>query len=115
MGALARAGRVMRTGVACHGPEDAAVLRVMERVRAEHLYASWTSPGCPHCVIDACAAGTVDVSIHERHDARCGGDPGTAPRADSFRVHRRGRRIDRYNVVDDAWRPFDRIHSEGHR
>ena len=144
MGALALASRVARAGLAagalacvsapartapasatmparaavpagCHGPQDAAVSRVMERVRAEHLYASWTSPDCLQYFIDACGAGTVDVSIHERHDARCGGDLGTAPRVDSFRVHRRGERIDWYNAVDDAWRPFDRIHSEGHR
>ncbi len=99
----------------CHGRQDAAVSRVMEHVRAEHLYASWTTPDCLQFFIDACAASTVDVSIHERHDARCGGDPGTWPRVDSFRVHKRGKRIDWYNVVDDAWRPFDRIHSEGRR
>jgi hypothetical protein len=99
----------------CHGPQDAALERVMERVRAEHLYASWTTPDCFEFFIDACAASTVDVSIHERHDARCGGDPNTSPRVDSFRVHKRGTRIDWYNVVDDAWRPFDKIHSEGHR
>jgi hypothetical protein len=28
---------------------------------------------------------------------------------------RRGTRIDWLDVVDGAWRPFDRIHSEGHR
>ena len=26
-----------------------------------------------------------------------------------------GKRIDWYDVADDAWRPFDMIHSAGHR
>jgi hypothetical protein len=99
----------------CHGPQDAAVSRVMERVRAERLYAAWTTPECLHVFVDACATGSVDVSIHELHDARCGGDPDTSPRVDSFRVHERGTRIDWYNGVDDAWRPFEKIHTEGHR
>jgi hypothetical protein len=34
---------------------------------------------------------------------------------DSFRVWRRGARIDWLDIADDAWRPFDRIHLEGHR
>lgn len=107
----------MRSGVApgCHGDEDAAVSRLAARVRREHLYADWSKPGCLDFFVDACTAKTVDVSLHEKHDARCGGDPGTWPRVDSFRVWRHGTRIDWLNIVDDAWRPFDRIHSEGHR
>ena len=40
---------------------------------------------------------------------------GLVTRVDSFRVHKRGKRIDGYDVVGDAWRPFDKIHPEGHR
>ena len=99
----------------CHATEIAAVARVASRVRRDRLYASWTTPDCLSYFVDSCAAKTVDVSIHEKHDARCGGDPATWPTVDRFRVHRRGERIDWFNVVDATWRPFDRIHSEGHR
>ena len=107
--------RVAEPPPGCHGWEDAAVSRVAARVRRERLYAAWSKPGCLDFFVDACSARTVDVTIHEKHDARCGGDPATWPRVDSFRVYRRGARIDWYNLVDDAWRPFDKIHSEGHR
>ena len=99
----------------CHGTEDAATTRLMARVRREHLYESWTKPDCLRYFLDRCTAKTVDISLHEDHAARCGGDPATSPRVDSFRVYRRGKRIDWYNVVNDAWRPFDKIHSEGGR
>ena len=99
----------------CHGTEDAATARLMARVRREHLYESWTKPDCLQYFLDRCTARTVDISLHEDHADRCGGDPGTSPRVDSFRVYRRGKRIDWYNVANDAWRPFDKIHSEGGR
>ena len=99
----------------CHGDEDAATARLMARVRREHLYESWTRPDCLQYVLDACAGRSVDITIHEDHAARCGGDPATWPRVDSFRVVRRGARIDWFNLPNDAWRPFDKIHSEGGR
>ncbi len=99
----------------CHGTEDAATARLMARVRRERLYESWAKRDCLQYFLDRCTARTVDISLHEDHAARCGGDPGTSPRVDSFRVYRRGKRIDWYNVVVDAWRPFDKIHSEGGR
>ena len=99
----------------CHGREGAALSRVEALVRSERLYASWTTTDCLSYFAESCSAKTVDVSIHERHGARCGGDPATWPRVDSFRVYRHGMRIDWYNVVKDAWRPFDKIHAEGGR
>ncbi len=99
----------------CHGTEDAATARLMGRVRREHLYETWTKPDCLQYFLDACTARTVEITLHEDHAARCGGDPATSPRVDSFRVYRRGGRIDWYNVPKDAWRPFDKIHSEGGR
>jgi hypothetical protein len=99
----------------CRGAQDTAVSRLVARVRREHLYASWSPPGCLQYIVDRCTSAGVEVSLHEKHDERCGGDPATAPRVDSFRVHRDGRHIDWYDVVDDRWRPFDRIHPEGHR
>jgi hypothetical protein len=99
----------------CRGGEDAAMSRLAARVRREQLYEGRARPGCLNDVVDRCTAATIDVSLHEQHDARCGGDPGASPRVDSFRMHRRGARIEWYDVADDAWRPFDRIHSEGRR
>ena len=110
---LAASGVLLAPG--CHGTEDAAVDRLDKRVRHEHLYESWTKFYCLQYVVDACTAKAVDISIHEDHSPRCGGDPGTRPRVDSFRVHRHGDRIDWYNLPDDSWRPFDKIHSEGGR
>ena len=99
----------------CRGTEHAATARLMARVRHEHLYESWTKQTCLQYFLDACTAKTVDITLHEDHAVRCGGDPGTSPRVDSFRVYRRGGRIDWYNVVNDSWRPFEKIHSEGGR
>ena len=113
--ASAPAASLVARAPGCRGTEDAATARLMARVRREHLYESWTKRDCLQYFLDRCAARTVDISLYEDHAARCGGDPGTSPRVDSFRVYRRGRRIDWYSVVNDAWRPFDKIHSEGGR
>jgi hypothetical protein len=99
----------------CHGREEAASGRLARRVRDARLYQSWSKPGCLDYLVDQCDLAFVDVSIHEHHDGRCGGDPYTGPMVDSFRVYRRGTRIDWFNVVDAVYRPFDKIHSEGHR
>ena len=99
----------------CHGWEDVAVTRLMARVRRERLYQAWSKPGCPDYEVERCTREAVEVGLHEKHDERCGGDPHTWPRVDTFRVYRRGERIDWYNLPNDTWRPFDRIHSEGGR
>jgi hypothetical protein len=99
----------------CDGREDVAVSRLNERAWRDKLYASWTRPECLEVVVDACRKGSVDVSLHERHGQACGGDPATSPRVDSFRVWREGTRMDWYDVVDDAWRPFDKVRSKGGR
>ena len=113
--ASAPAASLVARAPGCRGTEDAATARLMARVRREHLYESWTKPDCLEYFLDRCTARTVEITLHEDHAARCGGDPGTWPRVDSFRVYRRGGRIDWYNLPNDAWRPFDKIHSEGHR
>ncbi len=113
--ASAPAGSLVSRAPGCHGTEDSATTRLMARVRREHLYESWTKADCLQYLLDRCTARTVDISLHEDHAVRCGGDPATSPRVDSFRVYRRGKRIDWYNVVNDTWRPFDKIHAEGGR
>ena len=99
----------------CHGAQEQAIARLSARVRREHLYESWSKPGCLDYVVDRCTTTAVEITLHEDHAPRCGGDPGTWPSVESFRVHVRGRRIDWYNLPDDTWRPFDKIHSEGRR
>ena len=75
---------------------------------------SGASPTCWPTALVIVTMGSLSPASR-RYQSRCGGDPATSPRVDSFRVYRRGKRIDWYNVVNDAWRPFDKIHSEGGR
>lgn len=71
----------------CSTPTDKrAVQRLKDKIRSDHLYASWTSAQCLWFDPEDCNRHAVEVAIHEIHDERCGGDPATSPVVDRFRV-----------------------------
>jgi hypothetical protein len=48
----------------------------------------------------------VQFALREKHDAKCGGDPGVAPIVDRYRVHRSDNHLEWYDVVKDVWLPY---------
>lgn len=109
---------------ACHaqGPDqcasaanDKAVSVLMHRIQREHLYSSWTTLQCLDVEIEACTARRVDIVIREHHDQKCGGDPDTSPVVDRFRVSKPAGTIQWYDVVNDDYLPFAKVHTVGQR
>ncbi len=94
---------------------DKAVSRLMQRVQREHLYTRWTTPQCLDFEIEDCTAHRVDIVIREQHDQKCGGDPDTSPVVDRFRVNKPTGTIQWYDVVNDDYLPFAKVHSVGQR
>jgi hypothetical protein len=44
--------------------------------------------------------------LHEKHNAKCGGDPETNPVVDRYRVRRASGEIELYDAVNDRWNPY---------
>lgn len=61
------------------------------------------SPSCVTYVTEETTSAYVVIAVRERHDARCGGDPDTAPVIDRFRVEGPSGRILVLDVVEDEW------------
>jgi hypothetical protein len=95
------------------GDEDAnlAFARLHVRIQREHLYAGHAR-GERECVFyepQPCDSMWVHVSVHERHDEVCGGDPATAPALDHFRVHRKTGLIEWVDFTSGDYVPFEYV------
>lgn len=83
-----------------------AIDALREKLKAERLYEPWAKEQCLGFYPEHCDAEKVDVAVRELHSAECGGDPATGPVVDRFRVHRKSKKIERYNVANDEYREF---------
>ncbi|MGH8820081.1 MAG: hypothetical protein ACREWJ_02165 [Rhodoferax sp.] len=95
--------------------DDKAVSALMQRIKREHLYTSWTTLQCLGFFIEGCTGRRVEIAIREQHDPKCGGDPDTSPVVDRFRVYKRTGTIQWYDVENDQYLPFSKVHSMGQR
>lgn len=82
-------------------PADRAVAMLRDRIVKDRPFS--VSPSCVTYVAEETTAAHVTIAVRERHDARCGGDPGTAPVIDRFRVEEASGRILVLDVVEDEW------------
>lgn len=87
--------------------DDGAVELVNAAVKKHQLTA--LSESCLNYRVDHADAATVDVDVHEKHDATCGGDPETSPRLFSFRVDRASHRLstDALDLADGEFKPIE--------
>ena len=92
-----------------------AVDALRARIKSEGLYASWAKAECLSFYIESCSRERVQVAVRELHSEHCGGDPHTEPIVDRFRFYKKSRRIQWYNVVNDEYLEFSKIHSIGGR
>lgn len=70
-------------------PADSRAVRLLfTRLSDEGLYGDRLRRGCALFFPAASTqAGWLEISVHEKHDSHCGGDPQTAPALDHFRLH----------------------------
>jgi len=90
--------------------DDAALGLLWQRIRSERLYEDWTRPDeCVVLIAERCEGGWVDASTHEKHTPACGGDPGTIPAVDHFRIQKATGRMLWTEVTTGDELPFEAI------
>ena len=87
--------------------EEAIVEQVSAVVKRHQL--SSLPPQCLDYMVDDADAATIDIDVHEKHDATCGGDPATSPRLFSFKLERANGRLstDALDLADGDYQPID--------
>ena len=77
--------------------EKQALDRPISQIQKDKLYDSWTTLSCLSIFIEDKTEKYFDITIREKHDGKCPGDPLTAPIVDRFRVNRLTGRIEWYD------------------
>lgn len=100
----------------CSAANSAEAIRVLRaKIRSERLYVSWAKEQCLEFYPEHCDPMKVDIAIRELHTEECGGAPQTGPVVDRFRVYRKSKNINWYDVVNDEYLEFSKVHSMGKR
>ncbi|QNK03910.1 hypothetical protein H8F01_18765 [Dyella telluris] len=87
--------------------DDAVIRQVSETIRKHRLTS--LADACLDYVVDDSDGATVDVDVHEKHDAACGGDPDTSPRLFSFKLDRASGQLstDALDLADGDFQPIE--------
>ncbi len=88
--------------------EKQSLDRLISVIQKDKLYAAWTTLECLSIFVEERTEHYFVVTIREKHEGKCPGDPLTAPFVDSFRIHRGNGKIDRYDAPDGDFHPYKR-------
>lgn len=94
--------------VAPAADSDDAVIRQVSAAIHKHQLTT-LKDACLDYMIDDSDGATVDIDVHEKHDAACGGDPDTSPRLFSFKLDRASGQLttDALDLADGDFQPID--------
>jgi len=86
---------------------DDAVIEKVSVVIRKHKLTS-LSDECLDYLVDDSDGATIDIDVHEKHDAKCGGDPNTSPRLFSFKLDRASGQLttDALDLADGDFQPI---------
>ncbi|PXV60506.1 hypothetical protein SAMN04487785_102228 [Dyella jiangningensis] len=86
---------------------DDAVIEKVSAVIRKHKLTS-LSDECLDYMVDDSDGATIDIDVHEKHDAKCGGDPNTSPRLFSFKLDRASGQLttDALDLADGDFQPI---------
>ena len=87
--------------------EDAAVNVLLQTLKQDHVYDRRISLDCVTFDIDETTRIYFEITLREKHNAKCGGDPDTSPIIDRYRVSRASGKIEWMNAVEDNWQRYD--------
>lgn len=87
--------------------DDAVIERVSVVIRKHQLTS--LKDECLDYMVDDSDGATVDIDVHEKHDAKCGGDPNTSPRLFSFKLDRVSGQLttDALDLADGDFQPIN--------
>ncbi len=89
--------------------ENEALDLLIKSIEGTGLYADWTKMECLIVLTEDSTEKYFDFAIREKHKDDCPGDPNTAPLVDRFRVDRVTGQILWYDLLSDAYFPFNRV------
>ncbi|RQP23482.1 hypothetical protein [Piscinibacter terrae] len=90
-----------------------AMRKLQNKLRVQKVYEGRHEQQCLRFFIEDCNGKVANIAVRERHDETCGGDPATEPVVDRFRLHKKGKRIEWYSVVEGEYLPFDQLKAAG--
>jgi hypothetical protein len=87
--------------------DDAVIERVSVVIRKHQLTS--LKDECLDYMVDDSDGATIDIDVHEKHDAKCGGDPETSPRLFSFKLDRASGQLttDALDLADGDFQPIE--------
>lgn len=89
-----------------HLSEDAALDLLFQTLKRDHVYDKRISLDCVTSSTDEITRTYYEFALHEKHNAKCGGDPETNPVVDRYRVRRASGEIELYDVGNDSWKSY---------
>ena len=89
-----------------HLSEDAALDLLYSTLKRDHVYDKRISLDCMSSSTDEITRTYYEFALHEKHNAKCGGDPETSPVVGRYRVRRASGEIELYDVANDRWNPY---------
>lgn len=89
-----------------HLSEDAALDLLYSTLKRDHVYDKRISLDCVTSSTDEITRTYYEFALHEKHNAKCGGDPETSPVVGRYRVRRASGEIELYDVANDRWTPY---------
>lgn len=86
--------------------EDAALDVLVRTIKHDNVYAKRISLDCISYETEETTRTYFEFALRENHNAKCKGDPDTAPIIDRYRVNRASGKIELYDAPDDRWQPY---------
>jgi len=94
-------------GPSKHLSENNALNLLFSTLKRDHVYEKRISLDCVTSSTDEITRTYYEFALHEKHNAKCGGNPETNPVVDRYRVRRASGEIELYDVVNDTWQRYD--------
>jgi hypothetical protein len=86
--------------------EDAALALLERALKHDHVYENRISLDCVMYMTEETTDAYFQFVLREKHNAKCGGAPETAPVVDRYRVYRRTEKIERWEAIEDNWQRY---------
>jgi hypothetical protein len=94
--------------------EDAALSMLLRTLERDHVYDKRVSLNCVTFGNEETTREYFQFVLRENHTEKCGGDPEVSPVVDRYRVHRASEKIELWNAVGDAWKPYPHATAAAH-
>jgi hypothetical protein len=86
--------------------EDAALALLERTLTHDRVYENRISLDCVMYMTEETTDAYFQFVLREKHNAKCGGVPETAPVVNRYRVYRRTGKIERWEAIEDNWQRY---------